>query len=607
MKLSCTGKLLKKLALPCVLFALLFTSWVSGFCAETDFQISQASDGDRIVLTVTSGGNHKVDIDDAAGFRQPVLTQTFNGRQFEFAGYEAGLAPGVDYYVRVDRSAAVKRLRISEGEIVGSFADCATLRLTWETIARPIVEKRSTIHWQTESGRWVPSPPGIPDGLDIYFVELFARSGLEWAQSCNDFALYDELSQYYLVMLQQTVPLGQVERRPVLLPGSRTGMMADRTFPAGPNLVGDLDLGNAQWLYPAAKLERLISLLPESQRSPAMRQFMSQFTGFLVNEQLLRFLMRPGRPAPGGGPDVSRVEVWTRTLRGIKGVRVWDTAMSDVDLWLIASSAEILGAHANDPGEIKLDETQVNQLHAALDVGIRLFRSKRTVYPDTRNLQGQRVGSATYFNGDYDGYDDLAFSAVTGPDFPTLAQKRPIPNLSWDTAHAYRIPVFMRALYDNKKATKSEFPKLEEMKLLTNQYVYRVFDGNFSRPLFRNYLDGNDTWFRVDLEAKAGYPPSEFCDDGNSKRPCTAPGSVAGWGLLAFVNPDLGKVERSLIELAFQPDTDARQFRDRHYTYTWRYDLLSQNSRNVYGDVLFFVTADNSPMISRREGNLDSQ
>ena len=590
-----------------ILAALLLVSHLSGWSRASDFTIKQQSGSTSIEVSVKPGSSSKtremlqtkdtLEIDDAAGFLSPILKHSWRGNTFEFDALQAGLAPGVDYYVRLNGSAPMRRFRLAEATTLGATANCKALRDSWEVVGRPIVERRSNAHWQANTARWVPIPPSLPSGLNIYFVELFLRSGLEWAQSCDDLAYYDEASQYYLAMLEQTERLGVAERRPRGNQDAGNGIMTNRTFPAGDQLIGDLDLGQAQWLYPAAKLERLISLLPAGRRSDNMRQFASQFTGFLVDEQVLRFLYRPGRPAPGGGPDISRLAVWNETLRGLKGKRRWDTAMSDVDLWLLASSAEILGAHANDPALVNVSDTSVMQLHDALDTGIRLFQSKRTLYPDTVDFQGRRVGSATYFNGDYDGYEDLDFSAVSGPDYPTADKKRATPNIAWDTSHAYRLPVFLRALYDNRKATGSSFPSLQELKLLTNQYIYRVFKGDFARPLFRNYLDGTDTWFRVDLSTGAGYPPSDFCDDKVPKRPCEAPGNVVGWGLLVFSNPDLARLEKALVQLGFEQDEATQQFRDRHYTYTWPYGLVSQNGRTAYGDTLAFVIADNSSML----------
>lgn len=579
----------------CVLATASLFASTPGVDATPDFQVSQLKGTDRIAVAVRKAGDYRLEIDDAPGFRTPVWTRDIRGKKLEFEASEAGMTPGTDYYVRLNGTGPLKRLRLSDVAASGVNATCEIQRASWETIGRQMIERRSAVQWQEGTDRWVVSSGQQPTGLSLYFTELYLRSALESAHFCDDMRLYDEISQYYLLMLQQTVPLGVAELQKQVL---KTGMMAERTFRAGANLIGDNELGNAQWLYPAAKLVRLISLLPAGQRSSTMRQFASEYTAFIVDEQLLRFLMRPARPAPGGGRDVSRVGVWELTLKGVKGKRPWDTAMSDTDLWLLSCSAEMLGAHANDPALVQLDEHQVAQLRSALQTGIRLFQSKLTLYPDTTDFQGRRVGSASYFNGDYDSHEEYAFSAVTEANFPSEDQKRAAPNVSWDISHAYRIPVFLRALYESKKATASEFPKIEDMKLLTDQYVYRVFNGDFSRPLFRNFLDGSDTWFRVDLGKNFGYPPSQFCDMRRSNRLCMAPGDVAGWGLLAFVNPDLAKLEEALVRLAFQTGTDAQQFRDRHYLYWESFGLISANGKRVYGDTLFFLIADNAAMMA---------
>ena len=145
-------------------------------------------------------------------------------------------------------------------------------------------------------------------------------------------------------------------------------------------------------------------------------------------------------------------------MRGLKGERPWDTAMSDIDLWLLASAAEILGANANDPALAPLDASQAEMLRRALQTGIRFFQSKRTEYPGTKNFRGVEVGSSSYFNGDYAAHPDYDYSAVTGEKFPSPAQKLVLPDASWDSMHAYRLPVFLRALYENRKATGLEFP-----------------------------------------------------------------------------------------------------------------------------------------------------
>src|SRR5262249_12776559 len=169
----------------------------------------------------------------------------------------------------------------------------------------------------------------------------------------------EEIAQYYVLMLQQTETVGALLSKPNVTSETkerlRSADQSARTFVAPfADQVGEGELFIAQWLHPAALLVRLITLLPEESRSSAMRTFASQYTPFIVSEQLSRFLTQERLTAPGGGPSVARIERWTLALRGLKGQLPWDTAMSDIDLWLLASAAEILGAHANDPRLVPL-------------------------------------------------------------------------------------------------------------------------------------------------------------------------------------------------------------------------------------------------------------
>jgi hypothetical protein len=364
--------------------------------------------------------------------------------------------------------------------------------------------------------------------------------------------------------------------------------------------AGDGELYNVQWLYPAAKLVRLISLLPAEQRTPVMKSFATEYTKFIVTDQLNRYLVEQRLPAPGGGRPVARIELWKLAMRGLKGSAPWDTAVSDIDLWLLASAAEVLGAHANDATLVPIDASQAAMLHSALETGIRFFQSSRSEDPETKNFRGERVGSASYFNGDDTAHPDYDYSAVTSEKFPTPAEKRVRKNASWDISHVSRLPIFLRALYENRKATGSSFPQYHDLELVTNQYVYRVFNGDFSRPLFHNFFDGSDGWLRVGyVGPDFGYPPSSYCDMHNPNRPCMIPGAIMAWGLLAFANPDLGAVEHALVNLALNGDAESRRFRDRYYFYhDTPYEVLNAQGKQTYGIALYFVIADSAEMIA---------
>ena len=595
--------LLKFLLAICLLAAGAKPIW-----AAPHFKIVQKKGTDVIQVSVTESGQHELEIDDASGFRTPVATRRFRGSRLEFHANDAGLIPGVRYHARLDGGSSIQDLRLVFSAFTEPEANCKILRHTWEETGRLTTGVAfSGLRWDEGSRGWVIIPNSHLSGTSIYYAELFLLPAIDAASACNDLQTMDEIAQYYILMLQRTETIGALLRRPNVAPLTRERMAAAdssaRTF-AVPfdDKIGDGELFNVQWLYPSAKLLRLISLLPGEQRSPAMKTFASQYTKFIVNDQLDRYLVQQRLPAPGGGHPVGRIEHWSLVMRGLKGETPWDTWMSDIDLWLLSSAAEVSGAHANDPVLAPLDGNQLAMLHSALQTGIRFFQSERTDDPETRNFKGERVGSASYFNGDYTTHSEYDYSAVTTEQFPT-GQKRVLKNASWDTSHVARLPVFLRALYENRKATGSDFPRYRDLQLVANQYVYRVFNGDFSHPLFHNYFDGSDGWHRVGYIGPGwGYPPSAYCDMHNSNRPCMTPGKIMSWGLLAFANPDLAAVEQALVKLALDPSPEARRFRDRYYFYgETAYEVLGAPGKQTYGTALYFVIADSAQMIANNE------
>src|SRR5262249_28374171 len=138
--------------------------------------------------------------------------------------------------------------------------------------------------------------------------------------------------------------------------------------------------------------------------------------------------------------------------------------------------------------------------------------------------------------------------------------------------------------------------------MVVNQYVYRVFNGDYSHPLFHNFLDGSDGWYRVGYNgAGIGHPPSVYCDQHDTRRPCLTPGNVIAWGQLAFVNPDLARLEQALVRLAFEKTTEAQKFRDRYYFYAdTPYEVQGSADKQTYATELYFIIADSSEMIADR-------
>ena len=458
-------------------------------------------------------------------------------------------------------------------------ANYSDLRKTWETDGRTVVHSHSGLSWDDSSKRWVADPhwdKGDLLGHEVYDLESPLRGGVEMGAACHDLPLLNELSQFLVAFSTRFTTLGEMKGKE----GDKTqlkGQGSDnaRTFAwiqnsGGKQTVSECTLCTAQFFHPVSRLIRVISGLRASERSPAMQQLVKIYTPLIVRDHLLRLLYQ-AEWNHWNDPTLPKteVEVW-RTLRNPhqRPQKSYQHAMLDTDLWMIATAAEMLGAHTSDSSLVSISSAENSQLRDAVRDGAALFQSKGTFDPGTKNFKGTIVGSVSYFNGDLDDHPDSQYSGVTSAGFPDPSQKKSRPNTSWDISHAYRIPVFLRALYDNKKATGLNFPEDKDIQLATNQYVYRVFQGNLERPLFNNYFDGSNGWYRVAYHGGGfGYPPAQYCDAHSSDRPCLIAGALDGWGLLAFANPDLQQLEHSLLKLAADQSSGARQFANRYYWY----------------------------------------
>jgi hypothetical protein len=589
-------------ALP--ILAILFVPLQS--LAASGFAVSHTSGSDLLEIRAEHSGHHVLDIDDAAGFRVPLVRQSFSGTALQLHGTDLGLIPGILYYLRLDHSSAVQTMLWSlNPDISEPGLNCQTLQTTWRQNGRFYVGiAYSQLKWDDAAHQWNPVVPAVPIGEALYNTEFYLRPALSAARRCADLDTLDEVAKYYLAMLAKTETLGALLKRSNVTQESRDRMsssdLAARTFTASfGREIGEGELYNSQWLHPAALLVRLISQLPPEERTPAMRNFVTQLTPFIVREQLLRFLFDQQEPLLGGRANRGRVAHWDLAMQGLQGRVRWDSAMSDIDLWLISSAAEMVGAQANDPQLVSITPQDLARLHQAIDTGIRFFQSKRTEYPDTKNFKGQQVGSASYFNGEYDGLEEMKGSAVAGQQIPSPDTALARPGASWDIGHMYRVAIFLRALYENRKATGNNFAQLRDIQLVVNQYLYKVFNGDYSLPLFHNNFDGSDGWFRVGYNGPGyGQPPSAYCDMHNPMRLCMTPGNIVAWAELDFANPDLERLQQVLVRIAFDENPASQAFLNRYYFWQSPFGLIVSEGKKVCSGAFYAIAAENAAKLA---------
>jgi len=576
--------------------------------APNGVAVTQSADTTVLQMHWTgSARNYRVLIDDSPAFRTPVFSTQVQSNSLSGKAFEMGLAPGTPYYVQVQPGNLQGKFQLQPAQWQDPPALYVRLRNTWKTSMIAWLQSYSGLIWDEGARKWKPDPHWNRQGeigADVYNLEMPIRAAVVMGLCCRDQELLEISSEFYLTFASRFTTLGEIRSRPG--PGDKSllkgaGPDSTRTFlweervGGGAAMVRECVHCNVQFMHPVARLIRVITLLPAEERTPAMLGFVRLYAPLVLHDHLLRLLYvadwnrwdAPNLPH-------KQVEIWKALQHpGAPPKLSYQYAMLDDDLWVIATAAELLGANANDPALVPMSSQEQVQLLDAVKEGVSLFQHKRFLHSETRDFHGVLVGSASYFDGDLDDHPDSQYSGVTSEAFPDEAAKKSRPNTSWDISHSYRIPVFLRSLYDNRKATGLNFPSYHDLQLVANQYVYKVFQGNFQRPLFNNYFDGSNGWYRVAYHGgQFGYPPAQFCDAHSSNRPCLVAGTVQGWGLIAFANPDLVELEHAIFRLAADPSPSARRFSEQYFWYNNQPYTIS-NGGQTYPDLLLMLLSDN--------------
>jgi len=470
----------------------------------------------------------------------------------------------------------------------------------WNASLLPWIENLSGLTWDPVKAQWTPMPNWSAGTLgiapNVYYLEEAIRPATRMAILHQDISLIEELAKFHTALLQlRTITLGDYiggapANSVIFIDGPSTA----RTFawyePYSPTQVRirDCQTCNAQYLSTAARLIRAIAEMPAAQRTAPMLTFVQQFSGFLVSDQLIRMMYGTTAWSHWDNPAIPQPAVSAWTFLAATGYRPapplrFEAAMTDMELWMVASSAEALAADQAAPELNILDATTREKLQTAVTAGVAVMQARchHVTAPD-----GADVLSA--FAGDYDDHPDYAYAGNLGAAQPSAPA--PIDGLGWDSSHAYRLPVIFRTLYETQAATGVTFPTRSDLVALGNTYVHLAYDGNKQLPGFSTFIDGWDGWFAVEApDIPSGYPPSQYCQAVGDPDNCLTPGTLQGWGELAYVNPDLAALQQRLINLAYDDSATTAAFKHQRYYYASQ--EYSANGAN-YPLLMVYVAGD---------------
>lgn len=554
----------------------------------------------------------RVLLDDAPNFVTPIAAITVSQSRAIFSVEDCALVPGTVYYLRVEGIDNVATFSIPPARRWKiPNIDVAYVTAAWKHAGRDWISKYAGVEWVASENDWrlTPAWSDASHPADkAYYVQYSALAALDLYQASRDVAILDELAKFYNVYLWRFSTLGQARRMDSQTTDQASlagrGEDSARTlFTASlrgtKTSLGENELCTSQFLYPASRLLRTISQLPRSEWTGGMNEFVVKYSSLVLHDHLLRNLYAVKRwNVPLSCSSCSKVDLWEAAAKNTL-LPPSKRMFTDTDLWYGATLAEILGAHANSPEDVPVANDDLARLRRALNANVAFLQSKRTLYSDTKDFSGRLVESASYFNGDLDGHPDNAYSGYEGAAPPVPANQVAKAGISWDVSHIHRLPIYFRALYDNRKATGLSFPALADIQLIVRQLLYRVLQGDMKLPLFNNFFDGGDGWFRVGYHPGfGGYPPARYCMSGKLGN-CLTPGSAQGWGMLSVFNPELSELECSLISLSTSMEKDKIVFRDNYFcAYGQPYSRFNTSGDQQYPVLLLWIAAGSLNVLS---------
>ncbi len=475
---------------------------------------------------------------------------------------------------------------------------------SWSALALPWIDSLVGLTWDPVARVWNVDPlwqmPSEGVGPSVYFLEEALRPATRLAIASQDVPLMEELALFHLALLQQrATTLGAMEQS--AQPGDVIfidGPAAARTFAwydpfPGGREIRESQLSNAQYLSTAAQLLRAIAEMPSATRTATLAQFATTYGPFLASEQLMRLLYGKTWWAHYQNPALGNpvVTAW-QFLAAHPGYQPlppnpqYSAAISDIELWLMMDTGEVVAADAAAPGFAILDANTRELLRNAAQAGTQAMQTRCS---HKTAADGADVLSA--FAGEWQDYPDFAYSAITTQQTPT--QPGVQPGLSWDSSHAYRLPVVFRSLYETEWATGATYPARWDLVALGNTYVHLTLNMASGFPAFNNYLDGTDGWFQFDpADPTGGYPPYLYCD-AMHKSNCLNVGAVQGWGELSPFNPDVAALGQKIINLAYDDSPAATAFKTQHYYVDGQYEV----NDGVYPWLMMWVAADNAEQL----------
>jgi hypothetical protein len=395
----------------------------------------------------------------------------------------------------------------------------------------------------------------------LYDIQVLTQNLLRTCDEAGGYKRLDELCDIYLVAHEYLISskrykmqMGSALEEFDLNPAMRMWLSKDK--------IESL-LDSSQFLYLLSSAIRIISKIPKGSRSSSMKEMVRLFPSVIIKDHYKRWIFGEGVfQVLGWGCNDGRfshlqfLQCKLNREFGKRTAHCYCNAVTDTDMWILAGVAELLAAHKHSPAEIEISGEDYKRLLQYMEVGIQLLAS-RVTERKVKDRKGTLVIAANFDLGAWDDHGDYAYAGYRGESFPKEADRRPPANVGWDISHARKMVHAFNSIYENKQITGQSFPTKDLMKRMANEFAYVVFNGDFEFPLFTNFTDGTNGWYRALYAGREGfgYPPYGL----------SVAAITGGFGFWAEFNSEIAKIDIGLWNMINSDAQKVSEHKRRNY------------------------------------------
>jgi hypothetical protein len=406
---------------------------------------------------------------------------------------------------------------------------------------------------------FVEAPQNRAEGLDRYYLQMWTNDLIRYAIERSIASIRDPLLELYD---REFDALGHVPEGVVRNPGGGgagrhawpSARPADRWFVSN---GGENVLTSSQFIWHLASVSRALIEAKQSDE-PSVRRFLDRALA-VVAAHLKRWVLSDQEHMFGTaffgcdeGVYNHRDFLARKRQHAFRG-NVSCNAITDIDTWVIAGAAELIAVHRVSPEITPLDAGTAEALSTYVREAATLL-SERTKPQILHKADGTQIEGLVFDPGAYDTYSEQRFAGYEGADFPTSDKARSSGS-GWDVSHGGRqVSVFL-SLYETRGATGATWPDAKVITGFARSFAFAVFEGDTNRPRLRNFLDGSNGWYRVDLDKHSGYPPFGL----------TYALLFMPWGRYAAFEPAIGPIIAAAWRIIASDDTGDVAFRNRMF------------------------------------------